>query len=429
MSFMVKAIPLATQLRAATLEQYVGQRHLVEKDKPLYQAYQSRIVYSMIFWGPPGVGKTTLACLLSQQAKAELSHLSAVTAGVSQIRDIAKKATETDLPCVLFLDEIHRFNKAQQDALLPHVESGLLTLIGATTENPSFSLNNALLSRCQVYTLKSLTFDELNQLIDRVLSEAAGFKNVTIDLNCRKQLIDCADGDGRRLLNLFDVMRLLLEEGESKVVKITQSMIDQVLADFPRRFDQQGDLFYDQISALHKSIRGSDPDASLYWFCRMLDGGVDARYLARRLIRIASEDIGNADPQALQLTNDAAIAYERLGSPEGELALAQAVLYLASCVKSNAVYKAFNQAMDFVKKRGSDVVPNHLKNAPTQLMKQQGAAVGYRYPHDEPHGFSKGVNYFPEGVAPQNFYQPVARGIEKKIIQKLALLKTWNKNE
>lgn len=414
--------PLAERLRPATLDQVIGQQHLLGPGKPLRVAFESKQPHSMILWGPPGVGKTTLARLMAQGFHAEFIALSAVLSGVKDIREAVERAqllqATSGRPTILFVDEVHRFNKSQQDAFLPHVESGLFTFIGATTENPSFEVNSALLSRAAVYVLQPLSDEDLSQLLMRALALDTKFK---IEDEAKGMLIASADGDGRKLLNNAEiVMRAATQSGSST---ITIALLQQTLGDALRRFDKGGDAFYDQISALHKSVRGSSPDAALYWLVRMLDGGVDPRYLSRRLIRMATEDIGLADPRALRLTLDAAETYERLGSPEGELALAEATVYLACAAKSNAVYNAYNQVRAFVAKDQSRPVPEHLRNAPTKLMKQLGYGKLYRYAHDEPEAYAAGEHYLPEGLGDPAWYQPTPRGLEGKIAEKLAYLR------
>jgi len=417
--------PLAEALRPQSIEEVIGQTHLLAAGKPLQLAFASGKPHSMILWGPPGVGKTTLARLSAKAFDREFIALSAVLAGVKEIREAIEQAEQSmaqyGRQTILFVDEIHRFNKSQQDALLPHVESGLFTFIGATTENPSFEVNSALLSRAQVYVLKSLSPSELSELIAR--ARATAMPNLEFEESALEALVAHADGDARRLLNLLEQIRNATSVTGSEIKRIDQEFINNALSMQVRRFDKGGDQFYDQISALHKSVRGSDPDASLYWFCRMIDGGADPRYLARRIIRMAWEDIGLADPRAIQLANDAALTYERLGSPEGELALGQAIVYLAVAAKSNASYKAFNAAKDFVAKDGTRPVPSHLRNAPTKLMKELGHGQAYRYAHDEPHAYAAGESYLPEGMAAPNWYEPVDRGLESQIAEKMAFLR------
>jgi len=416
------AAPLAERLRPATLDQVIGQQHLLGPGKPLRVAFESKQPHSMILWGPPGVGKTTLARLMAQGFHAEFIALSAVLSGVKDIREAVERAqllqATSSRPTILFVDEVHRFNKSQQDAFLPHVESGLFTFIGATTENPSFEVNSALLSRAAVYVLQPLSDEDLSQLLMRALMLDEVF---SIEEEAKSMLVASADGDGRKLLNNTEiVIRAVAQSGSST---ITIAVLQQTLGDALRRFDKGGDAFYDQISALHKSVRGSNPDAALYWLVRMLDGGADPRYLSRRLIRMATEDIGLADPRALRLTLDAAETYERLGSPEGELALAEAAVYLACAAKSNAVYNAYNQVRAFVAKDQSRPVPEHLRNAPTKLMKQLGYGKLYRYAHNEPEAYAAGETYLPEGLGVPGWYQPTPRGLEGKIAEKLAYLR------
>ncbi|OHV09934.1 replication-associated recombination protein A [Kushneria phosphatilytica] len=417
--------PLAARLRPLTLQDYVGQTHLIGEGKPLRRALENDQLYSMILWGPPGVGKTTLARMMAAQTRAHFATLSAVSAGVKDIRSAAEQAQQrrqSGIRTLLFVDEVHRFNKAQQDAFLPWVEEGVFIFVGATTENPSFELNNALLSRARVHVLKPLTHDELRQVIDRALMESAGLGDMALDVpeTIRDMLATAADGDARRALNLLEIaadMASATSEGEA--AHIDEAVLEDVLGESTRRLDRGGDLFYDQISALHKSVRGSAPDAALYWFCRMLDGGADPLYIARRVVRMASEEIGNADPRALTLALEAWQVQERLGTPEGELAVAQAIVYIACAPKSNAVYKAYNAARQHVSSTGAHDVPVHLRNAPTALMKSMGHGREYRYAHDEPHAYAAGEVYFPEPLAGTRYYHPVDRGLEKRIAEKL----------
>jgi putative ATPase len=417
------AAPLAERLRPTNIDEVIGQSHLLGEGKPLRLAFRSGKLHSMILWGPPGVGKTTLARLMASAFDAEFVPLSAVLSGVKDIRDAIAQAEQTlqqsGRHTILFVDEVHRFNKSQQDAFLPFVEQGLVTFIGATTENPSFELNNALLSRAQVYVLQSLSEAEMGQLFERAVQTA--LPGITFDAAARERIVGYADGDARRLLNVLE--QLQTAAGAAKLKNIDVAFLDNTLAQKLRRFDKGGEAFYDQISALHKSVRGSNPDAALYWFVRMLDGGADPRYLARRIVRMAWEDIGLADPRAIQLCNEAAATYERLGSPEGELALAQAVLYLAVAAKSNAGYVAYNAARAFISQDGSREVPLHLRNAPTKLMKQLDYGKGYRYAHEESEGYAAGENYFPDGMPEVSFYEPTERGLEAKIAEKLAHLR------
>ncbi len=424
----LKFQPLAARLRPRRLSEYLGQDHLLGEGKPLRMALEQGQVHSMILWGPPGVGKTSLAKLLANEINAHFLSISAVLAGVKDIRAAVIEAEQQlqayQRKTILFIDEVHRFNKSQQDAFLPFVEDGTVIFIGATTENPSFEVNNALLSRCRVYVLKSFTDMQLQQLISRALSEQNGLqqKKLLLEDGVEKLLISAADGDARRALNVLEIASDLVEPGAS----VTKEIMEQVLSGDVRRFDKGGDLFYEQISALHKSLRGSDPDASLYWFARMLDGGCDPLYIARRVVRMASEDIGNADPRALQIALNAWDVQERLGSPEGELAIAQAIVYLAIAAKSNAVYTAFKRVKQEVSNLPSYDVPMHLRNAPTTLMKGMDFGKGYRYAHDEPDAFAAGECYFPDEMEPSHYYQPVSRGLEINIKEKLDHLRQLN---
>ncbi len=421
--------PVAERLRPVSLDHFYGQHHLLAKGKPLYEAIQSGSLHSMILWGPPGTGKTTIARMIARQSDAQFIPISAVLAGVKEIREAVAKAQQVrkdGVKTIVFVDEVHRFNKAQQDAFLPFVEDGTFYFIGATTENPSFEVNNALLSRARVYVLKSLSDSDLLALIDHAMTSE--FTDIDFSPEIRQQFVTFVDGDARRLLNLIELAVQLVVESGTDAATITQSIAVSVLEGSVRRYDKGGEEFYNQISALHKSIRGSSPDASLYWMCRMLDGGCDPHYIARRLIRIASEDIGNADPRALTLTLDAAQVQERLGSPEGELALAQAVTYLAAAPKSNAVYRAFQCAQQDAKQTDSSQVPVHLRNAPTRLMKQLGYGKHYRYAHDEPDAYAAGEHYFPEDMPQKRYYQPVNRGLEIKISEKLNRLALLDEN-
>ena len=414
--------PLAEQLRPASLDDVIGQSHLIGPGRPLRLAFESGKPHSMILWGPPGVGKTTLARLTASAFGYAFIALSAVFAGVKEIRAAMEQAQHQlaqGRKTILFVDEIHRFNKSQQDGLLPFVESGLVTLIGATTENPSFEVNSALLSRAQVYVLQSLTDAELALLVQRAQREV--LTHLQLDTTAVDTLVGYADGDARRLLNLLEQTSTAAQA--AGVETVGAQFLQDALTLNARRFDKGGDNFYDQISALHKSVRGSSPDAALYWLTRMLDGGADARYLSRRIVRMAWEDIGLADPRAMQIANDAASTFERLGSPEGELALAQAVLYLAVAPKSNAGYMAYNQARSFVKADKSRAVPAHLRNAPTALMKDIGHGEGYRYAHDEPEAYAAGARYLPDGMSEPHWYRPVPRGLESRIADKLAHLR------
>ncbi|NMG65667.1 AAA family ATPase [Azoarcus indigens] len=415
-------IPLAERMRPQSLDEVAGQAHLLGPGKPLRLAFESGKPHSMILWGPPGVGKTTLARLMAQGFDAEFVALSAVFSGVKEIREAiqqAQAAKSRGRHTILFVDEVHRFNKAQQDAFLPFVEQGLVTFIGATTENPSFEVNSALLSRASVYVLEPLGEQAMAALFER--ARAVACPGLGFDEDARDRLIGFADGDARRLMNLIEQVQVAADT--AKVAPVTAAFVDEALSRNLRRFDKGGEAFYDQISALHKSVRGSNPDAALYWLCRMLDGGADALYLGRRLVRMAVEDIGLADPRALEITLNACSTYERLGSPEGELALAQATIFLACAAKSNAVYKAYNAARQFVSKDGSRPVPLHLRNAPTKLLKNLGYGKAYRYAHDEPDAYAAGESYLPDGMAPPGWYQPVPRGLEQQIAEKLARLR------
>ncbi len=422
--------PLASRMRPRSLDEFAGQVHLVGEGKSLREAIQVGQLHSMVFWGPPGVGKTTLANIIADSVDAHLESLSAVLSGVKEIRAAVARAEE-ERDCrgrqtILFVDEVHRFNKSQQDAFLPFVENGTILLIGATTENPSFELNNALLSRCRVYVLRSLEINDITKIINLALNDSArglADRGLQITDKALELLSTAADGDARTALNLLEIASDLSSEGT-----INEAILEEVLVGGTRRFDKGGEYFYDQISALHKAVRGSSPDAALYWFARMIDGGCDTLYIARRVVRMASEDIGNADPRASSIALNAWEIQERLGSPEGELSIAQAILYLASAPKSNAVYSAYNQAFSDVRKMPSFDVPLHLRNAPTKLMKELDYGTEYRYAHDEPGAFSPGENYFPEAISDTRYYLPSNRGLEQKIGEKLDHLSELNKN-
>jgi putative ATPase len=426
------AKPLADRMRPRALAEFIGQKHLIAPGKPLFEAIRGGRLHSMIFWGPPGTGKTTLARIVAHHADAHFATLSAVLSGVKEIREQVAEARrlqeQSGRRTLLFVDEVHRFNKSQQDAFLPHVEDGTFYFIGATTENPSFELNNALLSRARVYVLRALTEDDLLEVMERALNDPErgyGGRDIVMAADIRQWYVKAADGDARKLLNLLEITADLLDSGRNEV---TEDLAREVLAGGGvRRFDKRGEDFYNQISALHKSVRGSAPDASLYWFCRMLDGGVDPLYLARRIVRIASEDIGNADPRGLELALNAWDVQERLGSPEGELAMAQALVYLACAPKSNAVYVAYKAARADAQATGSLEVPLHLRNAPTGLMRRLEYGKTYRYAHDEPDAYAAGEQYFPDGMTPREYYCPAPRGLEIKIAEKLERLRAMDR--
>ena len=435
-------IPLAERLRPKTLSEVIGQQHLLGNGMPLRIAFESGQPHSCILWGPPGVGKTTIARLMASSFDAHFITMSAVLGGVKDIREAVEQAQvwlgqggdsgreSIGRRTIVFVDEVHRFNKSQQDAFLPHVESGLFTFIGATTENPSFEVNSALLSRAAVYVLQPLSTDDLKKIVTVAISLRALSAIESIADDAVDRLVAYADGDARRLLNTLETLAVAASNDKAgSVTEITDVWLLKVLGEKMRRYDKGGEVFYDTISALHKSVRGSDPDAALYWLMRMLDGGAEPKYMARRLIRMASEDIGLADPRALRIALDAAEVYERLGSPEGELALAECVIYLAVAPKSNAVYAAFNEAKALIKKGGTLPVPLHLRNAPTKLMKELDYGKNYRYAHNEEDGFAAGENYFPDGMNPPKFYRPVGRGLEIRIAEKLAELKQKNKRD
>ncbi len=421
--------PLATRMRPTTLDDFIGQQHLLGKGKSLRVAIEQGMPHSLVFWGPPGVGKTTLAKIIAASAHCHFIELSAVMAGVKEIRAAVAEAEEVklsrNLNTVVFIDEIHRFSKSQQDSLLAPIESGVIILFGATTENPSFELNNALLSRLRVYVMRSIEIEDLQALLLNALTDqdrGLGSRNLQIETEVLAMIAKAADGDARRCLNILQIAADLAENIDGREI-VNREVLDEVLQGHANRFDKGGDIFYDQISALHKSVRGTDPDAALYWFARMLDGGCDPLYIARRVIRMASEDIGNADPRGLELALNATNAYERLGSPEGELSLAQAVVYLACAPKSNAVYVAYKAAMADARNSGSLEVPIHLRNAPTKLMKELGHGAEYRYAHDEKNAYAAGETYFPDTLKNRRYYFPVERGLEIKIKEKLDFLR------
>lgn len=417
--------PLADRMRPRQLDQVFGQSHLLGVDKPLRQAIEANKLHSMLFWGPPGTGKTTIARLIAKYSDARFLTISAVLSGVKEIREAIEQARQHQGKTVLFVDEVHRFNKSQQDAFLPFIEDGTILFVGATTENPSFELNNALLSRTRTYVLKPISTDEIEKVVRRALEDredGLGDLGLSIDDDACQMLVNAADGDARRALTYVEIISDLVE-----TKKIDSKLVAEIVAQGLRRFDKKGDLFYEQISALHKSVRGSDPDAALYWFCRMIDGGCDPIYISRRVVRMAIEDIGIADPRGLELTLNGWQTFERLGSPEGELAIAQGIVYLACAAKSNAVYNAYREAMEDAKNSGSLEVPLHLRNAPTQFMKEQGYAENYRYAHDEADAFAAGEHYFPEEMSAKQYYHPVDRGLEIKIAEKLEFLRKRNR--
>lgn len=418
--------PLADRMRPRKLDQVFGQSHLLAPGKPLRQAIEANRLHSMIFWGPPGTGKTTIARLIAEYSDAQFITLSAVLAGVKDIRAAIDRARQFQGPTVLFIDEVHRFNKAQQDAFLPYIEDGTILFVGATTENPSFELNNALLSRTRTYVLKPILPEDIEQVVRRALEDSEqglGGLGLGIDAEACRLLAQVADGDARRALTYLEIISDLAEDSQ-----ISASLVTEIAQQGPRRFDKGGDLFYEQISALHKSVRGSDPDAALYWFCRMIDGGCDPTYIARRVVRMAVEDIGIADPRGLELCLNGWETFERLGSPEGELAIAQGIVYLACAAKSNALYSAYQAAMQDARDSGSLEVPMHLRNAPTRFMEEQGYGKDYRYAHDEVDAFAAGENYFPDDLSGQQYYHPVDRGLEIRIAEKLARLRKANRD-
>ena len=418
--------PLADRMRPRQIDQIFGQSHLLGADKPLRLAIETNKLHSMLFWGPPGTGKTTIARLIAKYSDARFLSISAVLSGVKEIREAIEQARQHQGRTVLFVDEVHRFNKSQQDAFLPFIEDGTILFVGATTENPSFELNNALLSRTRTYVLKPISSDEIEKVLRRALTDkedGLGALDLSIDDDACAMLVRAADGDARRALTYLEITSHLVE-----TKNIDSQLVTEIVAQGLRRFDKKGDVFYEQISALHKSVRGSDPDAALYWFCRMIDGGCDPVYICRRVVRMAIEDIGIADPRGLELTLNGWQTFERLGSPEGELAIAQGIVYLACAAKSNAVYNAYKEAMQDAQNSGSLEVPLHLRNAPTQFMKQQGYAENYRYAHDEADAFAAGEHYFPEEMTAKHYYKPVDRGLEIKIGEKLEFLRKRNRS-